>query len=181
VRARTGRPHPRAPWPRPRRRRSPARRRSTPRLARDELPRPCRPSSLGLSMQEQARLDRPEHTPELWSEAGSPSRRRVCERRVVLTAPPRRESGRRAVLVNREPGIEREAAPDASAPQREPRTPPPPKPVGRLRRRQARRAPRGGARPPSLDAAEWKAAGPQVSLGPSGHHGGPPRERGHNQ
>jgi hypothetical protein len=39
-------------------------------------------------------------------------------------------------------------APDASAPQREAGTPPPPPmPVGRLRRRQARRAPKGGASP----------------------------------
>jgi hypothetical protein len=87
VSARAGRPHPRAPWPRPRHQRSSARRRSTPRLARDDIPRPCRPSSLGLSVQERARLGRPEHTPELWTEAGNPSRRRVCERRVVLTAP----------------------------------------------------------------------------------------------
>jgi hypothetical protein len=117
VSARAGRPHPRAPWPRPRHQQSSARRRSTPRLVRDDFPRPCRPSILGLSVQERARLDRPEHTPELWTEAGNPSRRRVCERRVVLTASPRREPGRRAVLVNREPGIGHEAAADASATQ----------------------------------------------------------------
>jgi hypothetical protein len=96
-------------------------------------------------MQERARLVRPEHTPELWSKAGSPSRRRVCERQAVLTAPPRRETERYAALVSREPGLGREAEPDASAPQRGPGMPPPPMPVGRLRRRQARRAPKGGA------------------------------------
>jgi hypothetical protein len=106
-----------------------------------------RPSSCVLTEQERARLVRPEHTPALWSEVGSPSRRRVCERQAVLTAPPRWETERCAVLVSREPGLGREAAPDASAPQREPGMPPPPMPVGRLRRRPARRVPKGGASP----------------------------------
>jgi hypothetical protein len=126
-------------------------------------------------MQERARLDRPGHTPELWSKAGSPSRRRVCERQVVLTAPPRREPERCAVLVSREPGLGREAEPDASAPQREPGMLPPPMPVGRLRRRQARRAPKGEVSPFPWLLQGNRLLGLKALPGPSGCYGGPTR------
>jgi hypothetical protein len=72
------------------------------------------------------------------------SRRHVCERQAAVTAPPHRRTELCAVIVNREPGLGREAAPDTSAPQRKHGMPPLPMPVERLRRRQARRAPKGG-------------------------------------
>jgi hypothetical protein len=79
------------------------------------------------------------------------SHRRVCERQAVLTAPPRRRTGLCAVIVSREPGLGREAAPGTSAPQRKHGMPSLPMPVERSRRRQARRAPKGGGELLSLD------------------------------
>jgi hypothetical protein len=131
-----------------------------------------------LTVQERARLVRPEHTQSSGPRQGvlGSSRRRVCERQAVLTAPPRRETELCAVLGSREPGLGREAAPDTSAPQRKLGMPPPPMPVGRLRRRQARRAPKGGASSfPWLQQGKRGCVGLKRHPGPSGCYGGPTR------